>query len=237
MKKLMNALVIAAMTAIVMPATAVPPEVDPNSSAIGWTAFEFGLASPASIPWGYNCWDIRGLNLSLLFADSVDLAGVALTPGGTLTHEDCRGIEFGGVFNYNSRDVWGLRASVGPNITRGTTYGVDLGLCGYRTLMKGVDISFIGSMQDEMVGLQIAGVANVNRAEFTGVEIAGVINMSKKTTGFNLAGVMNQTDELHGCQIGLINYTETCPWGFQIGLINIIMQNKVKILPIANWYF
>jgi hypothetical protein len=45
------------------------------------------------------------------------------------------------------------------------------------------------------------------------------------------------TKELHGAQVGLINYTEDCPSGFQIGIVNIILQNRIKFLPIVNGYF
>ena len=49
--------------------------------------------------------------------------------------------------------------------------------------------------------------------------------------------MFNYTDELHGCQIALVNFARECPWGFQIGLVNIIMDNKIKVLPIVNGYF
>jgi len=34
-----------------------------------------------------------------------------------------------------------------------------------------------------------------------------------------------------------VNFARECPWGFQIGLVNIIMDNKIKVLPIFNAYF
>ena len=60
--------------------------------------------------------------------------------------------------------------------------------------------------------------------------------MAKIETGFQ-AATINSAQELHGVQIGVINVAHECPWGLQIGVINIILDNKIKILPLVNGYF
>ena len=62
-------------------------------------------------------------------------------------------------------------------------------------------------------------------------------NIAEKAYGCQTAIVFNHASLLHGCQIALINFADECEWGFQIGLINVIMSNKLKVLPIVNGYF
>ena len=86
-------------------------------------------------------------------------------------------------------------------------------------------------------GMQVGGLATVSAEESYGLNVAGLANLAKTAYGLQLALLFNYTTELHGAQISLINYTEACPSGFQIGLVNIIMQNRLKFLPIVNGYF
>jgi hypothetical protein len=221
--------------AVVSPAFAQEAEVD--EGPVGWTPFAIGLVSPVQMPWGCANWDVFGLNLGLLYTDAPKVYGLSVDGVAHRNRDDLIGVGVSGLCNYNAKDVYGLRATLGANICRGTTYGVDLGMFGYRKEFWGFDAEFLGSMQDTMYGIQMGLLANVSRDMSYGWSIVGGVNIAEKAYGCQSAIVFNMAQELHGAQIGLVNFAEQCPWGFQIGLVNIIMDNTIKVLPIVNGYF
>ena len=120
---------------------------------------------------------------------------------------------------------------------KGAVYGADIGLIGFRDTLKGLDVHFLGAASRNVCGLQVSGLANITAVESYGCTVAGLANVAKTAYGLQLAIVYNMTQELHGCQIAFVNFADYCPNGFQIGLVNIIMSNKVKVLPFVNGYF
>ena len=133
-------------------------------------------------------------------------------------------------------DVHGLGITLGANLGFGDVYGVDIATFGMRNLMKGMDVNLLASYQKDFVGWQTSGVCNFTEGTCGGASFALALNMAKIEKGLQVATI-NSAEELHGVQIGAINVAHECPWGLQIGIINIILDNKVKILPIVNGYF
>lgn len=205
--------------------------------AVGWTPVAIGIATPVQLPWGLNRWDVYGLDLNVLYSDAPRVYGLDIGGLAAVVRDDMMGLQISGLFNFNLKDVYGMRVTLGLNLSRGNTYGWDTGLIAFRDSCYGVDIEFLGAAQREMVGLQIGGLANVSSVGSCGLTIAGLTNIAKSARGCQIAMAFNMTEELRGCQIGLVNYTEICPNGFQIGLVNIVMQNKLKVLPIINGYY
>ena len=217
----------------------VENETEEEEGAIGWTPVAIGLLSPVQLPWGMARWDVFGLDLNILYSDAPKMYGLGIGGLAMRTRDGLRGVEISGLCNWDDKDVYGLRLTLGANIAFGDTYGWDSGCFAYRTgEMHGVDVEFIGSYQQENFwGVQIGGLVNFTTAQTYGANLAIGGNISKVAYGLELGGVFNFTDELHGCQIGLVNYARECPWGFQIGLVNIILDNQIKVLPIVNAYF
>ena len=207
-----------------------------SEEAVGWTPVELSLASPVALPYGINKWDVFGLGIGLFYIDTPKMYGLDIG-GATTTRDLAIGLIVGGLFNYAGADVYGLRASLGPNFCNATAYGMDAGLFGYHRNIVGLDVEFLGCVQERMTGVLIGGIVNLTEQETCGVTIAGGVNLAKVAYGAQIAGVFNQTDELHGFQLGLVNFAKECPFGFQLGLVNIIMDNTVKVLPIVNGYF
>ena len=206
--------------------------------AIGWTPFAIGVWSPVQIPWGSHTWDVFGMNIGLLWTDAPKMYGIDVTGLASATRDDFIGLKVSGLCNWNTKDVYGVRATLGANIAFGETYGVDMGSFSYREGdFWGLDVNLIGSYSKIMNGVQVSGIVNLASEMSYGCTVAVGGSMAKKAYGLQLAGVFNFTDELHGCQIGLVNFARECPWGFQIGLVNIIMDNSIKVLPIVNCYF
>lgn len=229
------ALAVAAVTPVF---AAEEEEVATEYEAIGWTPIAIGIASPVQLPWGRAVWDVFGLDLNILYSDAPKMYGLGIGGIAMATRDEMMGLQVSALCNWATRDVAGMRATLGGNIAYGNTYGVEGGLFGYRQgEFWGWDTEFLGSYEDYMWGLEIAGICNITMEQSYGAAIAIGGNYAKKAYGLQLGAIFNFTDELHGCQIGLVNYARECPWGFQIGLVNMIMDNSIKVLPIVNGYF
>jgi len=241
MKSILKIGVAAIAVSAVAPVIAADAETAESASeyeASGWTPIAIGIASPVQIPWGRAVWDVFGLDLNIIYSDSVKMYGLGIGGIAMATRDDMKGLQVSALCNWATRDVYGMRATVGGNVAYGNTYGVEAGLFGYRPAeFWGWDTEFIGSYEDYMWGLSIAGICNVATEQSYGAAIAVGGNYSKVAYGLQLGGIFNLTDELHGCQIGLVNYARECPWGLQIGLVNMIMDNTIKVLPLVNFYF
>ena len=221
-------------------ASAVPSfaqDVEEEEGPIGWTPIALGIATPVQLPWGLNRWDVYGLDLNLFYSDAPKMYGLDIGGLAELTRNTAKGLLIGGLANVAFENVYGLRATFGLNYCEKDVYGADLGLVGFRDTLHGLDVNFLASYQTEVCGMQVSGLANVSTVESYGLNVAGLANLSRTAYGLQLALLFNYTKELHGAQISLINYTEDCPSGFQLGLVNIIMQNRIKFLPIFNGYF
>ncbi|MBO7721172.1 MAG: hypothetical protein J6T01_02075 [Kiritimatiellae bacterium] len=213
-------------------------EEENEYEAIGWTPIALGIASPVQLPWGSHTWDVFGLDLNLIWSDAPKMYGIGFGGIAMATRDNLKGIQLASLCNWATRDVYGLRTTLGANISFGTVYGVDTGCFAYRDGdMWGVDIEFLGSYQRSFWGLQCVGILNLSLEQSYGASVAICGNSARVAYGCQLAAIFNYTQELHGCQIGLVNFASECPWGFQIGLVNIIMDNSLKVLPLINCYF
>jgi len=223
--------------AAVAPAYAEDIEEEEPEGPIGWTPVALGLATPVQLPWGLNRWDVFGLDVNLFYTDAPKLYGIGVGGLAELTRDRAIGLLVGGLANVAFDDVYGLRATLGLNYCAKSVYGAEVGLVGFRDTLHGLDVQLLGAYQSAVCGMQVGGLATVSAEESYGLNVAGLANLAKTAYGLQLALLFNYTTELHGAQISLINYTEACPSGFQIGLVNIIMQNRLKFLPIVNGYF
>lgn len=163
------------------------------------------------------------------------------------------GLELGGLFNIDKKDVQyvqaaGLFNSVGGKVKGLQIAGVNnlvldsvkgMQAAGVNNLVKGnmqgLQIAGVyNHVTDSVKGMQVAGVANFSRKKTTGVQIAGVVNISsKQMKGVQVAGVVNYAKRLKGLQIGVINIADSSD-GFSIGLINIVLKGYHKLSYSAN---
>ena len=237
MNKMLKIGIAALAISTVCPSFAQDVEEETDSSVIGFTPVAIGLATPVQLPWGLNRWDVFGIDFNLFYSDAPKMYGIDFGGLATLTRDTTVGLVVGGLGNFSFSDIYGLRVTCGLNYTEKSVWGADIGLLGVRDTLTGLDVNLLGSFQQQNCGLQVSGLANFAKVKSHGVNIAGIANIADKAYGLQLALVFNMTKELHGAQIGLINYTEDCPSGFQIGIVNLILQNRIKFLPIVNGYF
>lgn len=163
------------------------------------------------------------------------------------------GLELGGLFNIDKKDVKYFQAAGLFNSVGGQVKGVQIAgvnnlvldsvkgfqAAGVSNLVKGrmngMQVAGVyNHVSDSVRGVQISGVANFARKNVDGLQIAGVVNISnKKMNGVQIAGVVNYAKRLRGLQIGLINIADTSS-GYSIGLINIILKGYHKLSVSAN---
>ncbi len=203
--------------------------------AIGMTPVQVGLFAPVSYPWGFD-WDVKGFDLNLFYLETVKLQGLGISGIAARNRDELDGILVSGLCNWNDMDIHGITLTLGAGLCFADIYGINVSTFGMRNLMKGIDANLIASYQKDFVGCQIACVCNFNEASSTGASFALALNMADVETGFQGAFI-NSAKQLKGAQLGIVNIAQECPWGFQIGLINIILDNRVKVLPIFNGYF
>ena len=231
------AVAIAALTTAFAAETAAEETASPDQGigAIGWTPVQVGLFAPVSFPWGCD-WDLKGFDLDLFYIETVKFKGLGISGIATRTRDDMAGLLISGLCNWHDASTRGVELTLGANVAFGDAYGVDIASFGMRNLMKGVDVNLLASYQKEFVGWQTSCICNFTEGDCTGASFALALNMARVETGLQVAAI-NCADELHGLQIGLVNMATECPRGLQIGFINIILDNRVKILPIVNCYF
>jgi hypothetical protein len=163
------------------------------------------------------------------------------------------GLELGGLFNIDKKDVRYVQAAGLFNSVGGRVDGVQLAginnlvldsvrgvqAAGVNNLvkgnMRGLQIAGVyNHVTDSVKGVQVAGVANFSRKKTDGVQIAGVVNISsKRMNGVQISGVVNYAKRLRGLQIGVINIADSSD-GFSIGLINIVLKGYHKLSYSAN---
>ena len=103
-----------------------------EEGAIGWTPVAIGLASPVQLPWGMARWDVFGLDLNLFYSDAPKMYGIGIGGLAMTTRDDLMGWQLSGLCNWNAKDIYGIRTTLGANISFQETYGVDIGGFAYR---------------------------------------------------------------------------------------------------------
>jgi len=163
------------------------------------------------------------------------------------------GLEIGGLFNIDKKDVQYVQAAGLFNAVGGQVRGVQVAGINNTVLdsVKGVQASGIGNLvkgkmtglqiggiynhvTDSVKGVQAAGIGNFARRKVSGMQISGIMNFSNKSTdGVQISGVINYSKRLRGVQIGLINIADTSS-GYSIGLINIVLKGYHKLSISTN---
>jgi hypothetical protein len=158
------------------------------------------------------------------------------------------GVELGGLFNIDKKDVTFFQAGGLFNIVGGAVTGVQLGGINNTVLdsvrgfqAAGINNHVTGSFTGAQVagiynhvaegidGVQIGGIGNFARRKMTGAQVAGIINFANQgIRGSQVSGIINYAKTLHGLQIGLINIADSSD-GYSIGLLNVVVNGYHKL--------
>lgn len=208
----------------------------PDPKSYGYTVLGVGIATPFSLPWGWD-WDVFGIDANLLYSDVNKMYGIEVGGIGNVARLDMYGIQAAIAFNYANRNAVGIQAGL-VNMCNRTSYGVTVDAVGVNREFIGLQADILGSITDDsLYGLSVAGLTSAVREDMWGWQIALGATFARRVHGFQTALFFNMTEELRGAQLGLVNYAGACSAGFQVGLVNLILDNQIPFLPIFNCYF
>src|SRR5690606_31022888 len=157
--------------------------------------------------FAYNAYQISftpGISSQGLFnSQVVNQASLNIVGGHTA---GVNGVEVGGLFNVNQRDVRyfqtaGLFNLVGRNVE----------------------------------GVQIAGISNIVVGGVSGIQVSGVSNRSGDVTGMQFSGVFNVAADVRGVQLaGLVNVADSSD--YPIGLVNFVKNGRRSVgIGVSEW--
>ena len=202
----------------------------------GWTPIGIGLATPVTIPWGFD-WDVFGLDVNVFYTDCNAMYGIEVGGLASVARKNMGGFQVAAACDFVNGDAYGLQASI-FNMDNGKFVGIGADLASMRRTTVGLTVDGLGTANsDNFYGWQISGLGSADKEDMWGCQTSGLFNLARRAHGLQIALVYNQTADLHGAQIGLVNYAAECQGGFQIGLVNIIRTNRWPVLPIVNAYF
>jgi hypothetical protein len=185
--------------------------------------------------------NIQSINLKKFFADRT--FQVSLTPGlsthGRLSAQvvnnfsaniiggytaGVSGVEIGGAFNINKKDVKYLQAAGLLNITGGSVDGVQL---------SGVH----NHVLHDVSGLQAAGISNFIKGHVTGVQLSGIYNhVQGNVTGLQASGIASYVKgNFTGAQLSAIhNHVSGSFTGIQASNISNFVKGKLIGVQLSN---
>lgn len=180
---------------------------------------------------------VNNFSLNLFGGYTGGTNGIEVGGAFNIDKKDVRYVQAGGLFNIVGGKFTGFQAAGVHNTVLDSVTGVQA--AGVSNTVKGkMTGAQIGGVynhiSDSVHGAQVAGVGNFAKKKVSGVQIAGVANFSnKEIDGAQIAGVINYTKKLRGVQIGLINISDTSE-GFSIGLINVVLKGYHKLSFFTN---
>lgn len=207
-----------------------------NVESYGWTPVGIGLATPVTIPWGFD-WDVFGLDVNLFYSDCNTMYGLEVAGGANIARKNMGGLQVAAACNFVNGDAYGAEVAI-FNLNNGVFGGLGVDIFTMRRTTGGLMVDGLGAANGgNFYGVEIAGLGSAVREDMWGFQAALGCNFARRAHGLQAALIYNQTADLHGAQIGLVNYASECQGGFQIGLVNIIRTNRIPVLPIVNAYF
>jgi hypothetical protein len=163
------------------------------------------------------------------------------------------GVEVGGLFNINKRNVKYVQVAGLLNINGESMYGAQVAginntvlgsVNGVQTAgvsnivrgqLNGVQVAGIyNHVSNTVKGIQVAGISNFAKEQVNGMQVSGIGNIAyRHMNGVQIGGIFNYAKRLRGVQIGLINIADTSE-GYSIGLLNIILKGYHKLAITSN---
>ena len=127
----------------------------PDPKSYGYTVLEVGLATPFSLPWGFD-WDIYGLDINFLYSDCNTMDGIEIGGLANVARLNMNGIQLASCCNLANRDATGLTLSA-VNLCNGDLCGINIDLVGVNRQVYGLMIDGLGACTDRsFYGLSIA---------------------------------------------------------------------------------
>lgn len=211
------------------------PYLSTNKLLSGNTINDVSINILAGYSQGIRVAEVGGLfNIDRGDVKSFQAAGLC-----NLVNGNTSGGQFAGIANIDGGRGSGIRAAGLINIGHHMN-GVQLaGLYNINANFKEALCNIGNILNDSVIGIQAAGLGNMNTGYAQGIRLAGLYNLGYNMEGVQLAGLFNtQIGYFHGVQVaGLFNATRDTSSGVQVsGLFNLNTKNtkQISIAGLAN---
>ncbi len=182
----------------------------------------------------------NGFSINLLVGISKNERSLALAGIGNIIANDATGLQIASVFNHIGNNGYGIAVTGVSNTVMQSYKGIQIaGVANYSGSGVGMQIAGVTNINNgDNIGAQISGVANINNGAAMGLQISGVTNINNGSfIGLQLSSVANMSKGAYnGLQLSGVTNIAGDVKGLQFaGVMNIAKNVKgVQFATILN---
>ena len=175
----------------------------------------------------------NGFSINLLVGISKNERSLALAGIGSVIANDATGLQIASVFNHIGNNGYGIAVTGVSNIVMQSYKGIQIaGVANYSGSGVGMQIAGVTNINNGAnIGAQISGVANINNGAAMGLQISGVTNINNGSfIGLQLSSVANIAGDVKGMQLSAVMNKAKKVKGVQFAtLLNIAEESNFPI--------
>ena len=175
----------------------------------------------------------NGFSINILVGISKNERSLALAGIGNVIANDATGLQIASVFNHIGNNGYGIAVAGVSNTVMQSYNGIQIaGFANYSGSGIGMQIAGVTNINNVAnIGTQISGVANINNGAGIGIQISGVTNINNGSfIGLQLSSVANIAGDVKGLQFsGVMNKAKKVK-GVQFAtILNIAEESNFPI--------
>ena len=175
----------------------------------------------------------NGFSINLLVGISKNERSLALAGIGNIIANDATGLQIASVFNHIGNNGYGIAVTGVSNTVMQSYKGIQIaGVANYSGSGVGMQIAGVTNINNGgNIGAQISGVANINNGAAMGLQISGVTNINNGSfIGLQLSSVANIAGDVKGMQLSAVMNKAKKVKGVQFAtLLNIAEESDFPI--------
>lgn len=175
----------------------------------------------------------NGFSINLLVGISKNERSLALAGIGNIIANDATGLQIASVFNHIGNNGYGIAVTGVSNTVMQSYKGIQIaGVANYSGSGVGMQIAGVTNINNGAnIGAQISGVANINNGAAMGLQISGVTNINNGSfIGLQLSSVANIAGDVNGMQLSAVMNKAKKVKGVQFAtLLNIAEESNFPI--------
>lgn len=175
----------------------------------------------------------NGFSINLLVGISKNERSLALAGIGSVIANDATGLQIASVFNHIGNNGYGIAVTGVSNTVMQSYKGIQIaGVANYSGSGVGMQIAGVTNINNGAnIGAQISGVANINNGAAMGLQISGVTNINNGSfIGLQLSSVANIAGDVKGVQLSAVMNKAKKVKGVQFAtLLNIAEESNFPI--------
>lgn len=175
----------------------------------------------------------NGFSINLLVGISKNERSLALAGIGSVIANDATGLQIASVFNHIGNNGYGIAVTGVSNTVMQSYKGIQIaGVANYSGSGVGMQIAGVTNINNGAnIGAQISGVTNINNGAAMGLQISGVTNINNGSfIGLQLSSVANIAGDVKGMQLSAVMNKAKKVKGVQFAtLLNIAEESNFPI--------